>query len=139
MDEKIGPNTLYTLVNQTKGKKYDDYHSNEEDGERAHISKKWSFCNLIFIYLVNILHKVLMYPKYTLISLTIILMPFMLITIFKYTCNMVVHTHSKYTFINPNTPNYIPYNSQNAPLYIHKVVTKLVTFTTKGTYIVFLG
>jgi hypothetical protein len=24
-------------------------------------------------------------------------------------------------------------------LYIHKVVTKLVTFTTKGTYIVFLG
>ncbi len=33
MDEKIGLNTLYTLVNQTKEKNDDDYHSNEEDGE----------------------------------------------------------------------------------------------------------
>ncbi len=63
----------------------------------------------------------------------------MLIIIFEYTCNMVVHIHSKYTFINHNTLDYIPYNSQNAPLYIHKVATKLVTFATKGTYIIFLG
>jgi hypothetical protein len=41
--------------------------------------------------------------------------------------------YSKYTFINLNTSNYIPYNSQNAPLYTHKVVTKLVTFATNGT------
>jgi len=32
----------------------------------------------------------------------------MLILIFEYTCNMVVHIDSKYTFINPNTSNYIP-------------------------------
>jgi len=63
------------------------------------------------IYLVNILHKLLIYSKYTVISVTIISRPFMLIIIFEYTCNMV-HIHSKYTFINPNTPNYIPYNSQ---------------------------
>jgi hypothetical protein len=59
------------------------------------------------IYLVNILHKILIYSKYTLISVTIILKPFMLIIIFEYTCNMVVHMHSKYTFINPNTFNCI--------------------------------
>jgi hypothetical protein len=57
----------------------------------------------------------------------------MLIIIFDYTCNMVVHIHSKYTFINLNTPNYIPYNSQNTPLYIHGVTTKLVTLATNGT------
>jgi hypothetical protein len=33
MDEKNSPNTLYTLMNQTKEKKDDDYHSNEENGE----------------------------------------------------------------------------------------------------------
>jgi hypothetical protein len=59
------------------------------------------------IYLVNILHKILMYSKYTLINLTIISRPFMLIIIFEYTCNMVVHIHSKYKFINLNTPNNI--------------------------------
>ncbi len=57
----------------------------------------------------------------------------MLIILVEYTCNMVVHIHSKYIFINSNTPNYIPYNSQNTPLYIHGVVTKLVTFATNGT------
>jgi hypothetical protein len=31
----------------------------------------------------------------------------MLIIIFEYTYNMVVCIHSKYTFINPNTHNYI--------------------------------
>jgi hypothetical protein len=31
----------------------------------------------------------------------------MLIIIFEYTSNMVVCIHSKYTFINPNAPNYI--------------------------------
>jgi hypothetical protein len=57
----------------------------------------------------------------------------MLIIILKYTCNMVVRIHSKYTFINPNTPNYIPLNSLNMPLYTHRVTTKLVTFATNGT------
>jgi hypothetical protein len=60
------------------------------------------------IYLVNILHKILIYWKYTLIIVTIILRPFMLIILVEYTCNMVVHIHSKHTFINHNTPNYIP-------------------------------
>jgi len=59
------------------------------------------------IYLVNILHKTLIYSKYTLISVTVILRPFMLIMLFEYTCNMGVHIHSKYTFINFNTPNHI--------------------------------
>ncbi len=57
----------------------------------------------------------------------------MLVILLEYTCNMVVDIHSKYTFINLNTPNYIPQNSQNTPLYIHKVVTKLVTFATNKT------
>jgi len=57
----------------------------------------------------------------------------MLIIILEYTYNMVVHICSKYTFINPNTPNYIPLNSQNTPLYIHRVATKLVTFVINGT------
>ncbi len=74
-----------------------------------------------------------MYSKYTLISVTIILRPFMLIIILEYTCNMVVRIHSKYTFINSNTPNYNPENSQNTLLYILKVATKLVTSTTNGT------
>jgi hypothetical protein len=74
-------------------------------------------------YLVIILHKVLIYSKYTLNSVTIILRPFMLTTKFECTCNMVVHVHSKYMFINPNTFNYIPWNSQNTPLYIHRVAT----------------
>jgi len=59
------------------------------------------------IYLINILHKILIYSKYTLISVTIILKPFMLIILLEYTCNMVVHIPSKYTFINLNTPDYI--------------------------------
>jgi len=32
----------------------------------------------------------------------------MLIILLEYTCNMVVRISSKYTFINLNTPNYIP-------------------------------
>jgi hypothetical protein len=60
------------------------------------------------IYLTNILHEILIYSKYALISVTIISRPFMLIIILVYTCNMVVYIYSKYTFINPNTPNYIP-------------------------------
>jgi len=90
------------------------------------------------IYLANILHEILIFSKYTIISVTIISRPFMLIISFEYTCNMIVHIHSKYTFINLNTPNYIPYNSQNTPLYTHKVVTKLVTFVINGTQIIFL-
>jgi len=60
------------------------------------------------IYLTNILHKILIYSKYTLFSVTIISRPFMLTIIFEYTSNMVLHIKSKYTFINPNTPNCIP-------------------------------
>jgi hypothetical protein len=60
------------------------------------------------IYLAKILHKILIYSKYTLFSVTIISRPFMQIIIFEYTYNMVVYIHSKYTFINFNTPNYIP-------------------------------
>jgi hypothetical protein len=58
--------------------------------------------------LINILYKILIYSKYTQISLTIILRPFMSKILFEYTCNMVVHIHSKYTFINLNTPNHNP-------------------------------
>jgi hypothetical protein len=43
------------------------------------------------IYLVNILHKTLISSKYTLTSVTIISRPFMLIIIFEYKYNMVVH------------------------------------------------
>jgi hypothetical protein len=57
----------------------------------------------------------------------------MLIIVLEYTYNMVVHIHSKYTFKNLNTSDYIPSNSQNKPLYIHRVVTKLVTFAINGT------
>jgi hypothetical protein len=45
------------------------------------------------IYLVNILNKILIYSKYTLISVNIILRLFMLIILFEYTWNMVVHIH----------------------------------------------
>jgi hypothetical protein len=85
------------------------------------------------ICLLNILHKILIYSKYALISVTVILGPFMLIILFEYTCNMVVHIHLKYTCINLNTPNYIPYNSQNTPLYTYRVTTQLVTFAINGT------
>jgi hypothetical protein len=50
------------------------------------------------IYLANILHKSLIYSKYTLFSVTIISRPFMLIIKLEYTYNMVVHINSKYTF-----------------------------------------
>jgi hypothetical protein len=85
------------------------------------------------IYLTNILHKISIYSKYTLFSVTIISRLFMLIIILEYTSNMVVHINSKYTFINPNRPNYILYNSQNTLLYIHTIITKLVTFAINGT------
>jgi hypothetical protein len=60
------------------------------------------------LYFISILHKILIYSKYTLINVTLLLRPFMLLIILEYTCNMVVHVHSKYTFINLNTFNYIP-------------------------------
>jgi hypothetical protein len=60
------------------------------------------------IYLANILHKILIYSKYTLFNITIISRPFMVIIILEYTSNVVVHINSKCTFINVNTPNYIP-------------------------------
>jgi len=65
------------------------------------------------IYLIKILHKILIYSKYTLISVTIMLTPFLLIILFEYTCNMIVHIHSKYTFIN--------FNTHNVFLRIHKI------------------
>jgi hypothetical protein len=83
------------------------------------------------IYLVNILNKILIYSKYT-HNVIIILKPFMLIIIIEYTFNMVVHIHSKYTFVNFNIPNYIPQNTQNTSLYTHRAITKLVTFATNG-------
>jgi len=64
-------------------------------------------CNMEIIYLTNILHIILVYSIYIPFNITIISRPFMLILIFEYTSNMVVHIHSKYTFKNLNTPNYI--------------------------------
>jgi hypothetical protein len=61
---------------------------------------------MAIIYLENILLKIIIYSKYP-PSVTIILRPFILIIILEYTCNMVIHVHSKYTFVNNNTPNYI--------------------------------
>jgi hypothetical protein len=46
------------------------------------------------------LHKILIFSKYTLFSVTIISRPFILIIILDYTSNMVVHINSKYTFIH---------------------------------------
>jgi hypothetical protein len=70
------------------------------------------------IYLANTLCTILIYSKYIPFNVTIILRPFMIIIIFEYTSNMVVHIHPKYTFINPNTTNYIFFNSQNTHLYL---------------------
>jgi len=39
----------------------------------------------------------------------------MLIILLEYTCNMVLHIHSKYTFIDLNTPNYILYINSLRP------------------------
>jgi hypothetical protein len=64
-------------------------------------------CNMGTIYLANILHISLIYSTSIPFNVTIISRPFMLIIIFEYTSNMVVHIHSNYTLINPNTPNYI--------------------------------
>jgi hypothetical protein len=59
------------------------------------------------IYLINMLHKILIYSKYTL-NVTIILRPFMLIIIiFEYTYNLAIHIQSKNIFVNLNKPNYI--------------------------------
>jgi hypothetical protein len=49
---------------------------------------------------------------------------------------MVVHIHSKDTFINLNIPKYIPKNTQNTPLCIHRAITKLVTFVINWTHVV---
>jgi hypothetical protein len=53
---------------------------------------KWfgETCNMGTMYLVNILHNILIYSKYTLINVTIILRLFMLIMLVEYTCNMVI-------------------------------------------------
>jgi len=59
------------------------------------------------IYLVNILHKILNYSKYTLINISIILKPFMLLIVFEYTCIIVVHIRSKYIIINLKKFNYV--------------------------------
>jgi hypothetical protein len=58
-------------------------------------------------YLTNILHIILIYSKYIPFNVTIMSRPLMLIIIFEYTSNMVVHILLKYTFKNPNRPNYI--------------------------------
>jgi hypothetical protein len=63
----------------------------------------------------------------------------MLIIILEFTSNIIIHIHSKYTFGNPDIFKYIFLNTQNRPLYIHRLATKLVTFATNGTYVVFFG
>ncbi len=62
---------------------------------------------MVTIYLVNILHKISIYSKYK-PNLNIISKPFNVNNNFEYACNIVVHIHSKYTFVNPNIPNYTP-------------------------------
>jgi hypothetical protein len=57
----------------------------------------------------------------------------MLIIIVEYTYNMAIHIHWNHTFVNIIIPNYTPSNTQNTPLYIHRVATKLVTFATNVT------
>jgi hypothetical protein len=57
----------------------------------------------------------------------------MLIIILEYTCNMVVHVYSKYTFVSLNIPNYIFLNTQNTQVHTQRAVIKLVTFATNGT------
>jgi len=84
------------------------------------------------IYLVNILHKILIYSKY-IYSVTIISTLFMLIIIFYYTCNIIINIYWKYTFVNFNIPNYIAWNTQMTPLYLHWVATKLVIFAINET------
>ncbi len=61
----------------------------------------------------------------------------MLLIIIEYTDNMIVHTHSKYTFVNFNISNYIFQNTKVTPLYILKAMTKLVTFASDGHKLVF--
>jgi hypothetical protein len=61
---------------------------------------------MVTIYLVSILHKKIIYSKYT-PNIIIISRPFMLIIILEYTCNIIVHIHSKYTFVNPYIFKYI--------------------------------
>jgi len=84
------------------------------------------------IYLVHIVQKILICSKYTL-NVTIIWRPFILIIIFEYTCNNIVHMHSKYTFVNPNIFKYVLYNTQNTPLYTHRAMITLVTFAANAT------
>jgi len=58
------------------------------------------------IYLVNILHKIVVYLRY-IYSVTIISRLFMLVIIFDYTWNIIIHIYSKYRFVNFNILNYI--------------------------------
>jgi hypothetical protein len=51
---------------------------------------------------------------------------------------MVVLINSKYAFINLNTPKYILYNSQNTPLYIHRVVINWSRLQLMGHKLFFL-
>jgi len=54
----------------------------------------------------------------------------MLIIILEYTCNMVVHVYSKYTFVSLNITNYIFLNTH---VCTQRAMIKLVTFATNGT------
>jgi hypothetical protein len=83
------------------------------------------------IYLENILCKILIYPKY-IFNVTIISRPFMLIKILEYICNMAIHTHSKYIFVNLNIPNYVFLNTKNTQLYTYEATTKFVVFAING-------
>jgi hypothetical protein len=45
----------------------------------------------------------------------------MLIIILEYTCNMVIHIHSNYTFINSNILVYVIFVNATIPLRTHKI------------------
>ncbi len=51
---------------------------------------------------------------------------------------MIVHRHSKYTFVNSNIFNYIFWNTKVTPLYTPRAMTKLVTFASNGHKLFFL-
>jgi hypothetical protein len=50
------------------------------------------------IYLVNILNKTLIYSKYTLINVTIILRPFILIILLEYNNNLILQMGREKTY-----------------------------------------
>jgi hypothetical protein len=86
---------------------------------------------MVTMYLLNILHRTLIYQNIYLVEYENYLM---FIIILEYTWNMAIHTHSKYTFVNPNIYIQLYFlNTQNALLNTHKAIIKLVAYITNGT------